>query len=242
MSDENSSGDLSAYLKTFGITENDLFEDGKASETAIVAAAAKDYLVDRHKAFDIVPDRCALVVIDMQVGFVRRESPQWIPQAERMVPVLAQTAEICRAVNIPVIFTSANFLDPSPHDIMAFAPAIEGGNLAEGSAGLAVLPELLKQGDQIIATKRTYCSFYQTDLEYRLRGQRRDTVIITGTMTNFCCEATARAAFDRGFHVVFASELCATDNPLCHEATLQTMRRGYARVLDCQTLLKMLKP
>lgn len=232
---------LAAYLETFGLSENDLYEAGDVSESGVIAAAAEDYLVDRHSAFAIEPDRCALIVVDMQVGFVRRESPQWIPQAERIVPVLSHLADVCRTFGIPVILTSANFLNPSPNDSLAFTEAIEEGNLAEGSEGVEIIPELYRPGDQVIENKRTYCAFHQTDLDYRLRAHRRDTVIVTGTMTNFCCEATARTAFDLGYHVVFPSDLNATDNPLCHEATLQTMRRGYARVLDSTTLIRMMK-
>ena len=239
--DENVDPALSAYMKTFGLSRADLFEDPSASEAHVVVAASRDYLVDRPGAFRVEARRCALVVVDMQVGFVRRQSPQWIPQAERMVRPLSDFAELCRRSGIPVIFTSANFLDPSPNDALAFTNAIAQGNLAEGAKGLEVLPELLRDGDEVISTKRTYDSFYQTDLEYRLRGRRRDTVIVTGTMTNFCCEATARNAFDRGFHVVFPSDLNATDDALCHEGTLRTLRRGYARVMTSQALTAMIR-
>lgn len=231
---------LAAYLETYGLARADLMEDS-ASESAAILAAAADYRLDRHDAFEIKPERCALIVIDMQVGFVRHGSAQWIPQAERMLKPLAEFADLCRGVGIPVILTSANTLNPSPNDAPRFSKAMAEGNLGQGSPGLQVMDELVRGGDYLITTKRTYDSFYGTDLEMQLRSRGRDTIIVTGTMTNYCCEATARSGFDRGYHVVFMSDLTATDSAVCHEATLRTMRRGYARVMNRAQFMQELR-
>lgn len=228
---------LELYRSLYGLTEQDLYRDAERSEAEVVLAAVADYHTDRPHAFDIDPGASALVVIDMQAGFVRRSSPQWIPQAERIVPRLDEVAEAARQRGIPVVFTSAQFLDPSPTDALRMTAAIAEGNLGAGTEQLEILPELWREGDLLIGTKHTYDAFWQTDLDYILRGLRKDTLVIAGTLTNFCCEATARAGFDRGYHVVLCSDLCASDNPWTHDATLQTVRRGYGRVLDSGAVL-----
>ncbi|WP_298134267.1 isochorismatase family cysteine hydrolase [Micropruina sp.] len=228
---------LELYRSLYGLAEQDLYRDPERSEAEVVLAAVADYHTDRPHAFDIDPGASALVVIDMQAGFVRRSSPQWIPQAERIVPRLDEVAEAARQRGIPVVFTSAQFLDPSPTDALRMTAAIAEGNLGAGTEQLEILPELWREGDLLIGTKHTYDAFWQTDLDYILRGLRKDTLVIAGTLTNFCCEATARAGFDRGYHVVLCSDLCASDNPWTHDATLQTMRRGYGRVVDSSAVL-----
>lgn len=228
---------LELYRSLYGLAEQDLYRDPERSEAEVVLAAVADYHTDRPHAFDIDPGASALVVIDMQAGFVRRSSPQWIPQAERIVPRLDEVAEAARQRGIPVVFTSAQFLDPSPTDALRMTAAIAEGNLGAGTEQLEILPELWREGDLLIGTKHTYDAFWQTDLDYILRGLRKDTLVIAGTLTNFCCEATARAGFDRGYHVVLCSDLCASDNPWTHDATLQTVRRGYGRVLDSSAVL-----
>ena len=228
---------LELYRSLYGLAEQDLYRDPERSEAEVVLAAVADYHTDRPHAFDIDPGASALIVIDMQAGFVRRSSPQWIPQAERIVPRLDEVAEAARQRGIPVVFTSAQFLDPSPTDALRMTAAIAEGNLGAGTEQLEILPELWREGDLLIGTKHTYDAFWQTDLDYILRGLRKDTLVIAGTLTNFCCEATARAGFDRGYHVVLCSDLCASDNPWTHDATLQTMRRGYGRVVDSSAVL-----
>ncbi|MCA0294830.1 MAG: cysteine hydrolase [Actinobacteria bacterium] len=228
---------LDRYLRVFGLAPQDLIEDGTVSEADVVRNAWADYQRDRTDAFAIVAARSALVVVDMQVGFVRRSSPQWVPQAERMVPRLASFAGEARALGMPVLFTSAVFLDPSPTDALRMTVAIAEGNLAADTDALEIVPVLWRDGDQLVGGKHTYDAFRGTDLDYRLRALGRDTVVIAGTLTNVCCEATARVAFDKGYHVVMASDLCATDNPFAQEATLQTVRRSYGRVLTAEQVL-----
>lgn len=86
---------LEWYLKVNNLSAEDLIEDGPSSERASVLAAMADYELARSDAFDVLAEASALVIVDMQVGFVRQTSPQWVPQAERMVPTLARTATAC---------------------------------------------------------------------------------------------------------------------------------------------------
>jgi isochorismate hydrolase len=67
------------------------------------------------------------------------------------------------------------------------------------------------------------------------------TVIICGTLTNYCCESTARTAYFLNYHVVFGSDVNATDNALAHEGTIRTLRRGFARILDHKTIIRILE-
>lgn len=225
MSDSDSV--LAEYATVYGIPVSDLPE----AERAIVLSAADDYETDRHGAFEILPERSAVIVIDMQGDFVRPASPMWVPQAERMIPALGQLLRTARAHGSPVLFTEANYLPQHPNDTSLYCEPIARGQLRQGSAGVAAAAELVQPGDYVLRTKHTYDAFFGTELDTRLRAAEVRTAIITGTLTNYCCEATARSAFDRGYHVVFASDLTATDSPSGHLSTLRTMRRGYARVM-----------
>lgn len=233
---------LELYKRTYGLTDDDLVDENGKSEVDVVLSALEDYEINRTAAFDIVAENCALLVIDMQVGFTRRTSPQWIPQAERIIPKLNSFAETARSLDIPVIFTSAIYLDPSPHDGLKMTTAIAEGNLGSGTEGLEVESDLWRDGDLLIDTKHTYDAFWGSNLDYHLRALKKDTLIITGTMTNFCCEATSRAGFDRGYHVLVCSDLCASDNPWAHTASMQTLRRGYGRVLTSDEIVSEFTP
>jgi len=85
--------------------------------------------------------------------------------------------------------------------------------------------------------KHKFDAFFETDLDAILRYHRADTVIITGTATNACCESTARSAFMRDFKVVFPSDANATFDDAMHRATLANIDLLFGRVLTTEELL-----
>ena len=54
---------------------------------------------------------------------------------------------------------------------------------------------------------QSYGAFFDTPLETILKNLSCDTIIICGTLTNYCRAATARQGYERGFHVVFGSDV-----------------------------------
>src|SRR2546428_9182694 len=80
--------------------------------------------------------------------------------------------------------------------------------------------------------KHKFDAFFETALDAILRCREADTVIITGTATNACCESTARSAFMRDYKVVFPSDLNATFDDAMHQATLKNvdLRRLERRI------------
>ena len=150
------------------------------------------------------PSHLRPLVIDMQVGFVQHGSAQWISLRPNACSSPAEFADVCRSAGIPVILTSANTLNPAPNDGLRFTKAMAQGNWdrdlrasryhGRTRARVRLYP---------ITTKDLL--FLRTDLEMQLRSRGRDTIVVTGTMTNFIAgEATARSGFDRAI----TSSLC----------------------------------
>jgi ureidoacrylate peracid hydrolase len=88
-----------------------------------------------------------------------------------------------------------------------------------------------------LIVKHKFDAFFETDLDAILRYHRVDTVIITGTATNACCESTARSAFMRDYKVVFPSDANATFDEAMHRATLVNIDLLFGRVLTTEELL-----
>lgn len=101
--------------------------------------------------------------------------------------------------------------------------------------------ELAPRPEDVVILKPSYGAFYDTPLETILRNLERDTIIIAGTLTNFCCGTTARQGYERGFQVVFASDLTATDDPTLQEAELCVLRKGFARVMTSDEIVAALR-
>ncbi len=214
------------------------------TEHEVLALARKAY--EDNAQFEVSPERCALLVIDMQDEFVKPGwTPFWVPEATRQVPRIQRLIDACRKKAIPVIFTAFTethrLLDRPRSGV--FMPnryaELKSDDLAWFRDG-TIWHELAPLDTDIVMYKPSYGAFYDTPLETILKNLGKDTVIICGTLTNFCCGTTARQAYERGFQVVFGSDTTATDDPDMQEPELQVLRKGFAKVLSLAEILELL--
>jgi nicotinamidase-related amidase len=240
---------IEEFLDEYGRSEDELLDAETLSapgvfegEKEFIQFADRDYQTDRHSAFEIKREDCALVVVDLQEDFVNPTNPMCVPEAYRQIPRVKTLIEACRKAGVPVFYTEHHIGADCAADFYEYWAPIKAGAIKEGEQatrlyhGLDPLP-----GERIINAKHTYDSFAGTDLDYVLRGSGVKTVIVCGTLTNFCCESTARTAYFLNYHVVFGSDVNATDNALAQEGTIRTMRRGFARVMDHKTIIDVLE-
>ncbi|MER5388813.1 isochorismatase family cysteine hydrolase [Saccharopolyspora sp. NPDC002686] len=225
------------FLHTYSRGEDELLEGERES----LSFADSDYETDKHWAFEIKPEECALIVVDLQEDFVNPGNPMCVPEAYRQLPRVEALIAACRDTGVPVLYTEHTAAPDVAHDFYAFWPPIRNGAVAESTPGSKLYRRLRpRDGERVISAKHTYDSFAGTELDYALRCRGVRTLIVCGTLTNFCCESTARSAFSLGYHVVFGSDVNATDNADAQRATLRTMRRGVGRVLDHRTIIDTL--
>ncbi|MCL2126007.1 MAG: cysteine hydrolase [Oscillospiraceae bacterium] len=189
-------------------------------------------------------DRSVLLVIDMQNDFVLEGAILEVSDAREQIPRIRKLIDRCHALGVPIIYTMQE-TDPvlCKLEVAAFPPLMETG-MRNGTHGYQIIDELTPQPEDIIVRKRRFSAFYQTDLELILRNIRNpaypvDTVIICGTMTNICCESTARDAFFRDFKVVFGTDVCAARTKESQAATLVNMEL-FGRNMDCESILAAL--
>ena len=211
-----------------------------SGEAEILERAAQEY-ESSNPDFPIDRRKTALLVIDLQEGFVAEGARMWTPENLRILPRVKTLLERCRALGVPVIFTEhAHDVSGRDKGLMWDVPLnrpIRDGALRIGAEDTPTYHEIAPLAGEKVIQKHRYSAFFDTDLHTYLRGCAVDTVIITGCMTNYCCGATARDAFFRDYHVIFGSDLTATDSRELHEAELKTLRRGYARVISLADIL-----
>jgi nicotinamidase-related amidase len=219
--------------------------EGQYTEQEVHNLAKRAY-AEGSASFAISRAECALLVIDMQDEFIKPHwTPFWVPEATRQVPRIKRLIEHCRAREVPVIFT-AFAMSHQFHDRPASGafmpnryPELSTQEFSFFKEG-RIWNELAPLQDEIVIYKPSYGAFYDTPLETILRNLGRDTVIICGTLTNFCCGMTARQAYERGFKVVFGSDVTATDDPDMQEPELKVLRKGFAKVLSADEIIGLL--
>lgn len=147
-----------------------------------------------------------------------------MPAATRMAPRLHRLVEECRAASVPVlwtIFDDTHLGLDRPH-ALRFLPHADTDWRRPGPA--EVWAPMGRHPDEAVIRKPSYGAFCVNPLATMLRNLGRDTVIVTGTLANYCCGTTARQAYERGYKVVFGSDVTATDDESRQEPELAVLR------------------
>jgi len=203
-----------------------------------------------HDRFE--PARTALLVIDMQDVFVAPGELAEVPMAREIVPNINRLAAATRAAGGTVVWVSITFRPETREEwSVAFQNTYsrERGDkmlerLAEGGPGHGLWHALeVRDGDWHVQKSR-FSAFIQgaSDIEARLRAAGIDTVIITGTLTNVCCESSARDAMMRNFNVVMVADANAAMTDEDHNASLGLAFQVFADVMTADEVLERLAP
>lgn len=189
--------------------------------------------------FRIVPERTALLVIDMQNSFVAPGAVFEAPKGREIIPNIDRLVHTARANGLPVIWTQSDHSPPGGGLILDRHPVIrEHPELWIGDESFDLYPEMVQPaaGEHRVV-KHKYDAFHATDLDTALRNLGCDTVVITGVATEICCESTARAAFFHDYKVVFVRDATAAFDPEIQDATCDRMDAMFARVMRTDGVL-----
>jgi nicotinamidase-related amidase len=188
--------------------------------------------------------KACLLVIDMQNEFLEDDGAIFFHYGAEIVPNVKRLIAACREASIPVVFTGHVHEDPAVDGGMTaeWWPLIkEGRCLIKGSRGAEIYSGLRPRRTDKVIWKHRYSAFYNTDLEIILRGMGVTDLIITGVLTNVCCESTARDAFFHDFRVFFLADATASSEPEFHIATLRNVAYAFAYVVTADQMVKQIR-
>jgi nicotinamidase-related amidase len=183
--------------------------------------------------------KSALLVIDMQEFFLDPSSPTFTCGGLAVLPNVKRLIKAFRDAALAVIFTR-HVHHPDHLDAGIMGWWWEGICL-EGSPESEVHGEIAPLAKEKVILKHRYSSFYNTDLETVLRCLKVEDIVITGIMTNMCCESTARDAYYRDYRVFFPADGTGSINEEMHLASLLNLAFGFAWVTDVDTILAQLE-
>jgi len=200
---------------------------------------------EQYKKWEFERDRSVLLVIDMQNDFVLDGSVMQVKEAGNQIPAIQKLIGKCRELGVPVIYTIQETDTVFCRYEVAAFPHLNDAGMRKGTNGQKIVDELAPEPDDVVILKRRFSAFYQTDLEIILRNIRKeinqvDTVIICGTVTNVCCESTARDAMFRDYKVIFGTDICSAHTVESHNATLANMEI-FGRNMDCESIISALE-
>jgi nicotinamidase-related amidase len=184
------------------------------------------------------PDRCAVLVIDMQNDLVHPEGKIAgygldMSGMYEIVPRCAAFMEEARALGVLVVHVQTICLPGGASLSESWRRAL-GTILAgdpefvlKGTWGARICEECAPRPGEPVITKRRSSAFRATDLDLILRANGIRTVVVIGEQTPGCVEATYRDAAYHDYVNVLVEDCVAAFDPRQHRASLEIQRARH---------------
>jgi len=203
-----------------------------------------------HIHEQLIAANTALVVVDMQTAFVDSAKPSAVPEAKNIISNINRLATALRSRGGTVAWVYTTFTESTLTDWNAFFGAVYSAqfsravvsNLFDRSDGHSLWHELDIHNSDLQVSKNRFSAFLPDacDLEMRLHEKGIDTVIITGTVTNVCCESSARDALMQNFKVVMAHDANAALTDVDHNASMNAIAQTFGDVMSTDEVIALL--
>jgi nicotinamidase-related amidase len=204
------------------------------------------------------PGRTALLVIDMQHGFLDPGAALEVPQGREIIPNVRRLVDACRDRGVPVVFTEFVYTtavpclrgDPFGPEHLPIEPGqptgfghpsancLIGAGAGEGPDSADTVAELAPQSDELVVRGCTYDKFYGTPLDLALRSRDVRYLIVTGVVTDVCVNATLMSAATRDYRVTAVTDGVATLWPEIQDACFEIWKRKFARLRTTDELIR----
>jgi ureidoacrylate peracid hydrolase len=220
----------------------------------VISPTVKQRVVEwcgREHIFEkIDPAKTAHIIVDLQNGFMAPGATVEIPEAREIVPNVNRISEAVRESGGLNVFVHY-LMDDEVRVAWSswFEKFMTPQRLArmektfkKGCEGYELWPGLEVKAGDLKVDKTRFGAFVpgSSNLHEILQARGIETLIITGTATNVCCESTARDAMQMNYQVIFVSDGNATNNDDEHNATLNAMMALFADVMSTDEVVGVL--
>ncbi len=190
-------------------------------------------------------NKTALLIIDMQKGFVEPGAALCVPTAKATIPAINSVIDKCREEGAKIVWVKREYAaDGSDVEIPrrkaleesgllgVLAPGTTGINSPEDAEGLMPL-----EGETTIIKPR-FSSFLKTGLDEMLRSEGIDTIIVTGTTTPNCIRATAFDGISYDYRTIVVEDCCSAKTEEIQRVNMEDMARVGVEIIGSGELIK----
>lgn len=224
--------------------------------TAAAIEPGNDYIGAYASDRPVLPERAALVIIDLQYATGARDgalgrklaaqgskvADYRFDRIERLVlPNTLRLLAGFREARRGVVYVTVGAQLPDASDAPAHMRSMfrDLTNFA-GSRDHEIIDAVKPRLGEPVVNKTTNGAFASSGIDSLLRALGRDQLYLVGVSTNMCVDSTAREAADRGYQVTLIEDACATTHADLHAATMKNFQRLFGRVRSTGEVLSEL--
>ena len=183
-------------------------------------------------------ERAALLVIDLERGFIDESSPLCIRDAAATLPACGQAITYAREEGMPVFFIHRAYrADGSDVEACRYSGWQAGGKpLTPGSTGSGSVetpPEVTPQEGDYVVQKPRFSAFFHTELDLILRRLGVRTLYLIGTTTPNCIRTTCYDGLSLDYNVGILTDCGSSNREDIQQANLVDMANIGATLMTC---------
>jgi ureidoacrylate peracid hydrolase len=223
--------------------------------TFAIPKSVIDRVIERrgreHVYDNLDPAKSALVVVDMQNAFMLPGVAHALcPMAEKIVPNINRLAQAVRDTGGTVFWIKTTFTPEALRSWSIYFEMLSSQRVAKriealtaDSSGHQLWTGLDVRPQDPIVEKNRFSAFIQgsSDLAAALLARGLDTILVTGTVTNVCCESTARDAMMLNFKTIMVTDGNAATTDDDHAASLIAFYLTFGDIMSTDMLIGCLK-
>ena len=205
-----------------------------------------------HLFDNLDPHKTALVIIDMQGTFVEPGSPAEVPSSRGIIGNINELSSSLRQLGCTIIWvTHANAHNSNASDWNMFFNHFVASDVRQKTIesltpegdGQKVWRDLKVEPDDLQIIKNRYSALVpgSSSLERTLRSRGLTNLLIAGTKTNVCCEATGRDAMMLDYRVIMVSDCLGALSDDEHRASLETFIQQFGDVMPASEVIAVLQ-
>jgi len=202
-----------------------------------------------NEAIIINPPNMALLLLHWQndlampSGKLSRDMPQRLA-ADHTIERVQAALKVSREKDILVVYVNASHRPGYP-EVNTKPTALGGGisqvgALMRGSWGAEVIDQLKPLAEDIIIYNYSSSAFAYTELDLILHNKGITDLVLTGLVTNWVVESTARDATNRGYNIYTLSDCCQGVNEEMHRWSLANILSAIGSVIDSKSYIASL--
>ncbi len=189
----------------------------------------------------IDPKTAALLMIDMQQGFIDPASTLCVAGAAASVDACARALEAARKLGMRICHVNRKYAaDGSDVEAVRYGSWLAGGRVLSDSAPETLKPPASlapKPGEEVLL-KPKFSAFFGTPLHEELQAAGIRTVVLIGTTTPNCIRSTCYDALSLGYNVVIVEDATSSRTAEVQEANIADMAFIGAQVIPCSDFVE----
>lgn len=200
--------------------------------------------------YQFIKNKTALIIVDLQNDFVRAGGSYAVEDAVKTLPNVKSLIAMARKNEMPVIYVKfvagpiRTFFWNTSEEIGTKQLCNRGHKRFYSDVQCELLctdivDEIYPEEGDYIVEKYNNSAFKNTNLIDILKAEGRDSVIITGTVTQICVEDTVRDAFANDLKILVASDGVSSFDHEMHCASLRNFAMKFGDVKTTEEILEI---